>query len=1048
MNKQLKLIATFGSLFVLSTLVSNKIFAQTTANGIFFQAIARDNFSNPAKDRKIYVQSSIIQTTATGTKVLTEEYQTTTDVTGVFSISIGQGTRIGGTANNLTGIDWANGPYYLNLKVAITPVAPTTSWNYKNEWIDLGSTPFGVVPYALYAGTANGLDGKLSIKDTTSMLAIYAKAQAVKTLESTVNTKVGATDTAAMLAPYRKMVNEIIASNITSLTADAINTALNSKVNLVDSNNVYVTPTKLAASAFDPININNSLGLKANTTDVASNLALKLNIADTSTLSNRVNLKANTSEVTNSLTLKANVSDVTTSLATKVDKVSGKELSSNDYTTTEKTKLASITGSNTGDQDLSLLATTASVVLKANTTDVATDLALKASSLELTSGLATKVDKVAGKNLSTNDYSTTEKTKLAAITGTNTGDQDLSLLATAASLVLKANTTDVATDLALKENISNKSTAVDLGGTSPSDILFPTQKAVKNYVAANNAGGGVADGGITTIKIADAAVTDAKINTVSGSKVIGNITGNAANVTGTVALANGGTGSTSASGARINVGLGNVDNTTDLLKPISTAAQTSLDLKSNATDVTSGLALKAPIASPTFTGTVSGITKTMVGLGNADNTSDASKPVSTAAQTALDLKASSSDVTNGLALKANLASPTFTGTVSGITSSMVGLGNVNNTTDLLKPISTAAQTALDLKASSSDVTNGLALKANLASPTFTGTVSGIDKTMVGLGNADNTSDASKPVSTAAQTALDLKLNSTGNAATATRLATARNINGVAFDGSGNVTIPAKFTNNVTINLSGSKSLGKYANGATIPTAGKTLDEFLLDLVTESIHPSYQAPSVSISSNKSASYEIGTSIGSVILSSSYVQRNGGSAISTTYYKNSGALGSNTDTYGSLLTNITYSVTVTYGAGPVLNDNLGNPDSYGQIATGSTSSSLTISPFAYKYWGSSTSNSIDDATLRAGTNENSGKAKSSFNIAITGGTKYIFYAYPASLGALSSISIGGFESFDAFSVFTQDVTNASGHVQSYKIYISTNSFESNVNNIIIN
>ena len=39
----------------------------------------------------------------------------------------------------------------------------------------------------------------------------------------------------------------------------------------------------------------------------------------------------------------------------------------------------------------------------------------------------------------------------------------------------------------------------------------------------------------------------------------------------------------------------------------------------------------------------------MVGLGNVDNTSDASKPVSTATQTALDLKAP-------------LASPTFTGT--------------------------------------------------------------------------------------------------------------------------------------------------------------------------------------------------------------------------------------------------------------------------------------------------------------------------------------------------------------------------------------------------
>jgi len=218
------------------------------------------------------------------------------------------------------------------------------------------------------------------------------------------------------------------------------------------------------------------------------------------------------------------------------------------------------------------------------------------------------------------------------------------------------------------------------------------------------------------------------------------------------------------------------------------------------------LDLKANIASPTFTGTVSGITSSMVGLSNVDNTSDSGKPVSTAQQTALDLKA-------------NIASPTFTGTVGGITSSMVGLSNVDNTSDSGKPVSTAQQTALDLKANlasptftgtvsaptqlstdnttkvattayvktvvgelvdgapgtidtlkevaaalgddpnfATTVTNSIASKATIASPTFTGTVGGITKTMVGLSNVDNTSDALKPVSTAQQTALDLKAN--------------------------------------------------------------------------------------------------------------------------------------------------------------------------------------------------------------------------------------------------------------------------------------------------
>ena len=49
---------------------------------------------------------------------------------------------------------------------------------------------------------------------------------------------------------------------------------------------------------------------------------------------------------------------------------------------------------------------------------------------------------------------------------------------------------------------------------------------------------------------------------------------------------------------------------------------------------------------------------------------------------------------------APINSPTFTGTVTGITSSMIGLGNVNNTSDADKPISTATQSALNLLVSS------------------------------------------------------------------------------------------------------------------------------------------------------------------------------------------------------------------------------------------------------------------------------------------------------------------------------------------------------------
>lgn len=96
----------------------------------------------------------------------------------------------------------------------------------------------------------------------------------------------------------------------------------------------------------------------------------------------------------------------------------------------------------------------------------------------------------------------------------------------------------------------------------------------------------------------------------------------------------------------------------------------------------------------------------------------------------------------------------------------------------------------------------------LSSPTFTGTVTGVSKGMVGLGSVDDTADSEKNVLSAtklttAKTIGGVSFNgtaninlpgvntagnqsTTGNAATATKLATAVNIGGVPFDGSANI----------------------------------------------------------------------------------------------------------------------------------------------------------------------------------------------------------------------------------------------------------------------
>jgi hypothetical protein len=65
---------------------------------------------------------------------------------------------------------------------------------------------------------------------------------------------------------------------------------------------------------------------------------------------------------------------------------------------------------------------------------------------------------------------------------------------------------------------------------------------------------------------------------------------NAENVTGVVPIENGGTNATTVVGAKTNLGLENVDNTSDMNKPISIATQSALNLKDDlankSTDVT------------------------------------------------------------------------------------------------------------------------------------------------------------------------------------------------------------------------------------------------------------------------------------------------------------------------------------------------------------------------------------------------------------------------------------------------------------------------------
>jgi hypothetical protein len=505
--------------------------------------------------------------------------------------------------------------------------------------------------------------------------------------------------------------------------------------------------------------------------------------------------------------------------------------------------------------------------------------------------------------------------------------------------------------LVLKEDVANKSTAADLGAGSTSDDKYPSQKAVKTYVDNQVASANIADASATikgklqlagdlagtnssssapvisnnainsakiedrsiaTDDIADLAITNGKIDGVAGSKVSGDIAGNAANVTGLIAVSNGGTGASNLTGYVIGNGTSAMTTVSSIPVADVTGAvkkvNGSLPNASGEVSILFGRVTSGNYANVPTSGGVNGDIYIVSGDGNASNNGrtyikdDANwnevSPNTAATDarylqlaggdmggnlnfptgkkiTLTDNPTGSTDAANknyvdtkiasevpyasttvvgkiqlagdlggtyllptvpGLADKAPKNNPAFTGTVTGITKAMVNLANVDNTSDANKPVSNATLTALNAK-------------APIVSPSFTGTatfedVSGISKSAVGLGSVDNTSDLAKPISTSTQTALDAKENATNksndaNLGQSTTLYPTQNavkiyVDNTVSSGSPDANVSTKGKIQLAGDLTGTAALPEIASGAI--TSAKISDGTIatIDLADQAV----------------------------------------------------------------------------------------------------------------------------------------------------------------------------------------------------------------------
>ena len=459
---------------------------------------------------------------------------------------------------------------------------------------------------------------------------------------------------------------------------------------------------------------------------------------------------------------------------------------------------------------------------------------LKANTLDVSSGLDLKLNKADTIKFTKQTYSDSALlTKLkisdtAAMLSSRIARDTLSL---SNRINLKANTTDVTTSLSLKETKSNKSTAVDLGAGATSDILFPTQKAVKTYVDNQINSGGITDGGILTRHLADAAVTGEKIsNSIIGYKKFfdgaGNVTISSSVVIDvlipTGAVATGGISNWQSFTAGMSGKLSLVEFETS--NPNSTGPAATVYV-----EVYSGQGLSGTLLGTSASQTIAGFGSSWktfdFGLsnievlsgnvytarivtnssdqnwlygGNATYTSGISNVSSTWDH---NIKTSVRQYNDDPYLTIGLASNLYGGLVSNATHT----GDVSGSTILsITASSNSTITSLPNLATVGTITSGIWSGTAVAvakGGTGVSSLSDLKSTMQ-LNNVNNTSDLSKPISTATQAALSNKLDITGNAATATsattagtassatKLTTARNINGVAFDGSGDITVTA------------------------------------------------------------------------------------------------------------------------------------------------------------------------------------------------------------------------------------------------------------------
>jgi uncharacterized protein (TIGR02145 family) len=154
--------------FVLFGIVASLTLFGQAPNSFSYQAVIRNSDGTVKQDEAVTIQIEILQGSIDGSSVYLEIHNSTTNSFGLVTLEIGTGT----TSDDLSNIDWSNGPYYLALTVNGT---------------NLGATQLLSVPYAVHAKSAETITGEIDYNETDPVFTAWDKSSGVVITESQIS---------------------------------------------------------------------------------------------------------------------------------------------------------------------------------------------------------------------------------------------------------------------------------------------------------------------------------------------------------------------------------------------------------------------------------------------------------------------------------------------------------------------------------------------------------------------------------------------------------------------------------------------------------------------------------------------------------------------------------------------------------------------------------------------------------------------------------------------------------------------------------------------